>query len=126
MKLLPLALAWLNDSARTRITGLTTTARALAIVGGLAAISLVFFLTALTIVLAAQIGAVYACLVMGALFAVLALVMFMHYNRRKRLRDLEKMEQVAIASSAEAPLGAGLGLMAQAFARGFFGRRDDL
>ena len=125
MKFLPLLLAHINDRARNRLTGLTTTARALAVVGVLASISLFFFLTALTIVLAEQIGVVMACLVMGGIFAVLAAVMYMQYTRKRRRKEIEKIEQVAIASSADTPLGAGFGLLAQAFVRGFLNRRSD-
>ena len=122
MKLLPLVIALLNGSARERLTGWTATARSLAVVGVLAGISSVFLVVALTIVLAAQVGVVFACLIMSALFALAAVFMFVHYGRMRRRRQVAQVEQVALASSAETPVGAGAALLIQAFVRGFLNR----
>ncbi len=123
MKLLPLAVAMLSGTARSRLTGLTTRAKVMALFGGCALVSMVFFLSALTIVLARQVGAVAACLVMGAVFALAAVAVMVTEARRQRRLEAERMQKVAVASSAESATGAGMAMLAQAFLRGFLGGR---
>jgi len=123
MKILPLALTLLNDTAQTQLTGLTTRARTLAVVGSLAAISAAFLLVALTIVLAAEVGIVGACLVMGAVFGFAALLVFWRAGRARERRRAETAEKIALASSADTSAGATGLLLVQAFAKGFLNRR---
>lgn len=122
MKLLPLALALLNDTAQTRLTGMTKRATALAAVGVLATVSAVFLLVALTILLAAEIGIVPACLAMSGLFALAALVVFWRSGRRRARRRAARVEKAALASSAGTSTGATGLLLARAFLKGFLRR----
>jgi len=119
MKILPLALAFFDGKIREQLTGMTTTAKSLAVVGALATVSAVFFLTALTVVLASRIGIVGACLAMSALFALLAAVIYLRYNRARRSGKAIRAERVAIAASADTVGGAGAGMLLHAFLRGF-------
>ena len=123
MKILPLALTLLNGTARTQLTGLTTRARTLALVGSLAAISAIFLLIALTIVLAAEVGIVGACLVMSAVFGLAALLILWRASRARQRRVAANAQKIAVASSADTSAGATGLLLAQAFAKGFLNRR---
>jgi len=122
MKILPLALTLLNDTALTRLSGVKTRARSLAIVGTLAAVSGVFLLVALTILLAEEVGAAYACLIMSAVFAAAALISYWRASRARRIRHAQNAQTIALAASADTSAGATGLLLAQAFAKGFTGR----
>ncbi len=119
MNIVPLALAFLDEKMRDQLTGAKTTAKSLAIVGVFAAVSAAFFVIALTIVLASRVGIVGACLIMGAIFGLLAVAIYFRYSRKKQVKQAVQAERAAIASSANATGGAGLALLLEAFLRGF-------
>jgi len=124
MKILPLAIDALNGAAQSKVAGLTTTAKFFAVVGVLAAISAVFFLVGITVLLAEEIGAVYACLTMSAVFAVAALFVVIRHKRARRHRRIVKaVDRAALTAKADTAAGAGAIVLAEAFIKGFFRRR---
>ncbi len=123
MKILPLALALLDGKVRDRVSDAKTTAKLFAVVGVFAALSATFFVIALTFVLAERFGTVEACLIMGALFGLIAAALYARHILQQRLRTAgkraENAERIALASSAETALGGEAALILQAFLRGF-------
>ena len=123
MKLVPLALAVLSGTAKSRMVGLRSTATQYSVIIGCAVVSAIFLLIAVTIALAAEVGALYACLIMGGVFALISLAGFLRLSARKRRQESVKAEQLLIASSASTPVGAGIAMSAMAFMRGFMNPR---
>lgn len=121
MKILPLALAFLDGKVRDQLTGAKMTAKSIAIVGVLGTVSAVFFLAALTILLASRVGILGACLIMGGLFGFLAAAIYFRYSRKRKqqVRQLEQAERMTLAASASSASGAGAVLLLEAFLRGF-------
>ncbi len=117
MKIVPLAIDLLNGTVQSRLTGMTMTAKTLAVIGVLATISVIFFLVAITILLAEEIGAFYACLTMGAVFAVAAVFILMQHHRSRRRQRLESAQRAALSAAGEAPATAVV--LAEAFLKGF-------
>ena len=125
MKILPLAIEALNGAAQSKVAGLTTTAKFFAVVGVLTAISVVFFLVGITLLLAEEIGAIYACLTMSAVFAVAALFIVMQYKRaRRRERIVKAVDRAALTAKADTATGASAVFLAEAFIKGFFRNRS--
>ena len=121
MKLLQVAISLLEDKAKSGLTGLTVKVKLLALFGIFATLAAGFFLVAMTVLLSQEVGAVYACLIMTAIFTVFAVVMLVLHARVQRKRRIERVEAMARASSAEALAGADFRVLAEAFVRGFLG-----
>jgi len=124
MRLLPLAIDLLGGTARSRLSGVTTMAKCYAIVGALAAIAAVFALVALTILLSEEVGAVYACLIMSAIFAIAALFVLLLHSRRHRRKQIRRVERAALMATAEKPGRPDVVVLAEAFVNGFLNRRS--
>lgn len=126
MKLIPMALDALRGTASSRISGMKATAKCFAIIGVLGVISAVFLLIALTTLLADEVGVIYACLIMSALFAALALIVLMiHHRGHARKSDNITASRAALSSKTETTsVKVDAVALAEAFVKGYLNRRS--
>lgn len=109
MSAIPVALAAASGLAKAKVKEAKVSARfGLATSLALAA-SAVFFIAGITIALSEQIGSIYACLVMGAVFMVIGIVLMM--VRAQKAKRLKRSANVDTALLKAAVSGSNFGLL---------------
>jgi uncharacterized membrane protein YozB (DUF420 family) len=125
MSLVRTALAAVSGGAASKV-GEIRAGLVLGVATGLCAIvAVIFLLIAATIALAAEIGAVSACLIMASVFAVLAALLFLRRRSVMARKRKEAKAEAALAAAFETNSGSALSGPLMALAAGYALARKD-